>query len=275
MLPTPSKEQLAVLNPAERRAYWVADYATRYLKWITVIWNHLYMRFLIWFCIGRRVEFIGLENIRDVVDSKSRVILVANHRSFFDFFSIAYWFLKSLNVPRRMYFPVRSNFFYESAIGIFMTGLMGGWAMFPPIFRDEKKRLFNRYAIDRLIYEFRKSPGLVGFHPEGKRNKDTDPYSFLKARGGIGKVFLEVENSMVIPLFIYGLSNSMKEELKRNWSGNRRKYPIHLMFGKPLDMQHFHNIPRNEDTSLEIAKACMDGIQALAEEHRMKYNPES
>ena len=80
---------------------------------------------------------------------------------------------------------------------------------------------------------------------------------------------------MVIPLFIYGLSNSMKEELKRNWSGNKEQYPIHLMFGKPLDMQRFHNIPRNEDTSLEIAKACMEGIQKLAEEHRVRYNPDS
>ena len=272
MQPTPTKEQLAVLTPAERRAYKIANFMTRYLKWPTVVWNLFFMRFLIWFCVGRRVEFIGTEHLKNV-NSKSRLMLVANHRSFFDFFSIAYWFLISLHVPRKMFFPVRSNFFYESFVGVIVTGMMGGWGMFPPIFRDKKKKIFNRYAIDRIIYEFRKSPSLIGFHPEGKRNKDKNPYSFLEARAGLGHVLLEVEGAIVVPLFIYGLSNSMGVEIKRSWSMRRKDFPIHLMFGPPVNMDRFRGIPKEEQDGQEIAEECMKAIRALAEEHRQRYNP--
>jgi 1-acyl-sn-glycerol-3-phosphate acyltransferase len=200
-------------------------------------------------------------------------MLVANHRSFFDFFSIAYWFLISRNVPRKMFFPVRSNFFYESFFGVIVTGVMGAWGMFPPIFRDKKKKIFNRYAIERIIYEFRKSPSLIGFHPEGKRNKEKDPYSFLEARAGLGHVLLEVEEAVVLPLFIYGLSNSMGAEFKRNWSSRRMDFPIHLMFGPPIDLARFQDIPKEEQDGQEIAEECMKAIRALAEEHRQTYNP--
>lgn len=271
--PIPSQEQLAVLSPAERRAYHIAHFMTRYLKWLGVFWNLLFMRFVIWFCVGRRVEFIGVEHLK-TINSKSRLMLVANHRSFFDFFSIGYWFLISRNVPRKMYFPVRANFFYESFVGIIVTAIMGAWAMFPPIFRDPKKKIFNRYAIDRIIYEFRKSPSLIGFHPEGKRNKSKDPYSFLEARAGIGHVLLEVEGAVVLPLFIYGLTNSFGTEVRRNWSGNRNNFPIHLMFGPPIDLERFRSMSKDTDTSKEIAEACMKAIRALGVEHKEKYNPE-
>lgn len=271
--PIPTKEQLAVLNPSERRAYRIAHFMTRYLKWVGIAWNLVFMRFLIWFCVGRRVEFIGTEHLKNI-NSKSRLMLVANHRSFFDFFSIGYWFLISWNVPRKMFFPVRANFFYESFLGVIVTAMMGAWAMFPPIFRDPKKRIFNRYAIKRVIYEFQKSPSLIGFHPEGKRNKSEDPYSFLEARAGIGHVMVEVEDAIVMPLFIYGLTNSFGTEIKRNWGANRKKYPIHLMFGPPIDMQKFRSMPDDANRSQEIAEECMKAIRALAVEHKQKYNPE-
>ena len=37
--PIPTKEQLAVLNPSERRAYRIAHFMTRYLKWVGIAWN--------------------------------------------------------------------------------------------------------------------------------------------------------------------------------------------------------------------------------------------
>ena len=270
--PIPSPEQLSTLTPAERRAYKIADFITSYLKWLTIPWNLVFMRLLIAFCVGRRVEFLGLEHL-NFVTSQSRVMLVANHRSFFDFFSIAYRFLLVWNVPRKMFFPVRANFFYESWIGVWVTAIMGGWAMFPPIFRDAKKKPFNKYAIERVIYEFRKSPSIIGFHPEGKRNTSTDPYSFLEARGGIGQVLLEVEDTIVVPLFIYGLSNKMGTEIKRSWSSQRKQYPIHLMFGPPVSMEKFRGMENTPETGQLIAEECMNAIRKMGEEHRQKYNP--
>ena len=136
------------------------------------------------------------------------------------------------------------------------------------------KRLFNRYSIDRVIHDFSSNPSIFGFHPEGKRNKERDPYSFLEARFGVGQVLCEVNDAIVIPLFIYGLSNKMGSEFKRNWIGDTQKHPIHLMLGAPIDLSRFADMPNTYETHIAIAQACMDAIKQLGEEHRKQYNPQ-
>ena len=62
---------------------------------------------------------------------------------------------------------------------------------------------------------------LIGFHPEGTRNKSEDPYSFLDAQPGIGRLILEARPQLV-PVFIAGLSNSLGHELGQ---GRRERVP--------------------------------------------------
>ena len=96
----------------------------------------------------------------------------------------------------------------------------------------------------------------------------------MEARAGIGHVMLEVEDAVVIPLFIYGLTNSFGTEIKRNWSSKRKSYPIHLMFGPPVDLQRFRSLPDDSNRSQEVAEECMKSIRALASEHKEKFNPD-
>ncbi len=51
---------------------------------------------------------------------------------------------------RRMYFPVRANFFYESWAGIVINALIGGMAMYPAIWRDGARRELNKVAMQKV-----------------------------------------------------------------------------------------------------------------------------
>src|SRR5207302_9638986 len=62
-------------------------------------------------------------------------------------------------------------FFYQRAAGVVVTLVIGGGRMFPPFFREPSKAEFNKWALERVVGELHKGKVLVGFHPEGTRNK--------------------------------------------------------------------------------------------------------
>src|SRR4051794_13328453 len=82
----PSAEQLASLSRLERAAFDIADFFARpELTPLSATWNSAFMGALIWSCGGRRFNVIGLEHLAPY-GKKDSVLLVSNHRSFFDFF---------------------------------------------------------------------------------------------------------------------------------------------------------------------------------------------
>src|SRR5687768_17089852 len=142
---------------------------------------------LIYSCGGNRITVHGLENLL-AYGKKDSVLLVANHRSFFDFFSITaicYWRTK---LTKRIFFPVRQNFFYDHPAGPLVNGIMSGMRMFPPVMRNKEKKPFNNYVVSRCIEELNREDigTILGIHPEGTRNKGDDPYAFLPAQPGVG-----------------------------------------------------------------------------------------
>jgi 1-acyl-sn-glycerol-3-phosphate acyltransferase len=64
--------------------------------------------------------------------------LVSNHRSFFDLYVVTGYLVKR-NMPHRLVFPVRANFFYDRRLGLFVNGVMSFFAMYPPLFQRRKK----------------------------------------------------------------------------------------------------------------------------------------
>jgi 1-acyl-sn-glycerol-3-phosphate acyltransferase len=76
---------------------------------------------------------------------------------------------------------------------------------------------------------------IVGIHPEGTRGKGDDPYTFLPAQPGVGKVAL-LAKPTVIPLFVNGLGNKLLQDITRSrQKGSRRQYPVIEVFGAPID----------------------------------------
>ena len=109
----PTREQLAPLTPFERAAFEIADFFARpALTPLSAAWNSAFMGGLIYSCGSRRFNVKGLDNLAPF-GKKDRVLLVANHRSFFDFFTISAFCYWRTNLTKRIFFPVRQNFFYD------------------------------------------------------------------------------------------------------------------------------------------------------------------
>ena len=82
-----------------------------------------------------------------------------------------------------------------------------------------EKRTFDKYSLRRLAQLCREGAGnVIGFHPEGTRNKNNDPYSYLRPQPGIGKLIKEA-NPQVVPVFIAGLGNNLAKQVLGNWFG--------------------------------------------------------
>lgn len=263
----PTKEQYSSLSPVERFSYRCADYCNQRLKEPLIWWNRTFMFSLIWIGLSQRLFLHGLKNIESL-NEQSRVVIAANHRTFFDFFVITWITYTFTNLPKRIYFPVRSKFFYDTIIGTILNFFMGGFAMFPPILREKKKRIFNRYSIGRLIEEADTHPLTIGIHPEGTRNKSSDIFSLLPAKPGVGEILIGSQKISMIPMYIVGPTNNLLLDFWRNWM-DPKSFPIHIYIGPPLTPDEFSGKDSdNRDHQQQVADRCMDEIRKLIEEHR-------
>ena len=255
----PSPEQLQRLHWIERWTYHLSDWCNRWIKLPFMYWNAAFMYALIWVGLSRRLTVKGMDNIKHLTPNDA-VLIASNHRTFFDFFVITWINFDRTTLSRRIFFPVRSNFFYDNFIGWFINFFMGGCAMFPPIFRDEAKKEFNKYSISRIMYELKQGSATIGFHPEGRRNRNSDPYSFLPAKAGIGHIAVECPKVPVIPVFIVGMTNNYAREVYRNWF-KPTEFPITVYYGTTM----YWNQPIEPQ---QIADDTLKQIEGLATTHR-------
>ncbi|MGE3545703.1 MAG: lysophospholipid acyltransferase family protein, partial [Kofleriaceae bacterium] len=136
---------------------------------------------------------------------------------------------------KRLYFPVRSNFFYDQPLGIFVNAAVAAGAMYPPIYRQAERRSLNDDALDQMVDIVRRPGNVLGMHPEGTRGKGDDPYELLPAQPGVGKLAL-LGRPTVIPAFINGLSNNIVGDIKANFgAGARGPRAVIVVFGDPID----------------------------------------
>lgn len=265
----PTPEQLATLTRFERAAFEVADALSHpKLSPISAGWNSVVMGALIYSCGSRRFNIRGLEHLAPF-GKKDSILLVANHRSFFDFFSITailYW---RTRLTKRIFFPVRQNFFYDHPLGPFVNFAMSGMRMFPPVMRDKEKKPFNHYSVARCIEELdRPDIGTVlGIHPEGTRNKGDDPYTFLPAQPGVGRIALGSRRAHVIPVFVLGMGQSIRGELEMN-AFAPEQHPVDMYFGAPIDFSDLRPKANMVTGHKRAADRCLDAIKTLADRQR-------
>lgn len=208
----------------------------------------------------------GLERLPRWDPSQS-LILVANHRSFFDLY-VTTAELVGRGLPQRILFPVRSNFFYDHPLGPLVNGTMSFFAMYPPIFRDRKRAVLNLASLDELAALLRRGGFFVGIHPEGTRKKDDDPYTLLPAQSGVGRV-VHKARVPVVPVFVNGLGNDLARQLLAGLTG--RGDPIHLVFGAPIDFGSLLDAPSGPGTYKRLAERCLEAIAELGqEENRLR-----
>ena len=108
---------------------------------------------------------------------------------------------------------------------------------------------------------------IIGFHPEGTRNLNSDPYSFLRAQPGVGKIIKDAK-PQVIPVFIAGLGNRALKQITANWRGGE---PVRIHFGQQLDLSEFYAKADRVRTYKEIADFVMSKVAELGEIDRAMF----
>ncbi|MDQ3665433.1 MAG: 1-acyl-sn-glycerol-3-phosphate acyltransferase [Acidobacteriota bacterium] len=266
----PTSDELAVLN-------WFERFAFRLVKrmnqgcWKS-LWTWCQKVFgagWIHFATYNLIQVYGLEHV-EAASRERPILLAANHRSFFDMYTVSTVLFRQTSWRKQLFFPVRGRFFYQSVLGLFVNLIMGWWSMYPPFFASGEKSLREKRAFDkhsfRLLTEIcRTGPGnVIGFHPEGTRNKGADPYSFLPPQPGIGKLIKDAA-PQVIPVFVAGLSNNLPRQVLGNWT---RGPKIRIHFGKQIDFREYLGKKDHMRIYKEISEFVMSKIAELGVQDR-------
>jgi 1-acyl-sn-glycerol-3-phosphate acyltransferase len=215
-----------------------------------------------------RVE--GLEGVLSLMEpavaggARRSILLVANHRSFFDLYVITARLTRA-GMKNRMVFPVRSGFFYDRWLGLVVNFLMSFLAMYPPLFRERRKAALNLACLDELAWLLSNREVFVGMHPEGTRNQGPDPYSLLPARPGVGRL-VHTARVPVVPVFINGLQNDIWRQIAGNFNGTGS--PINVLCGEPIDYDDLLAEPASPRVFQQIADRTLEHIGALGEKER-------
>jgi 1-acyl-sn-glycerol-3-phosphate acyltransferase len=211
------------------------------------------------------MNVFGIENVENT-DTGRPLILVANHRSFFDMYTVSSVLFRRTKRPMNLYFPVRGKFFYDHPAGWVVNFIMGWFSMYPPFFRESRearKREFDKYSMRRLVQLASEGgSSVIGVHPEGKRNIEGGPYDLLPAQPGIGKV-IYAARPQVIPVFIAGLGNDLPKQIMGNWRGGEK---VRIWFGPQVELQEFYEKGDRIRTHKEIADHLMSKIAELGNE---------
>lgn len=269
MEPTPA--EMSVLGRTERIGFALTHRMNqgRWKSFWTFCQRHLGSLW-IEICTYNLMRVHGIEHVA-AASVERPLLLVANHRSFFDMYTVSSVIFRRTRRPVRLFFPVRAKFFYTSPVGWLVNLVMGWWAMYPPFFREAKeaeKRDFDKFSLRKLIELASTGEGtIIGFHPEGKRNLSDDPYELLPAQPGVGAV-IHRARPQVIPVFIAGLNNDLPKQILGNWTGGEK---VRIWFGEPVDLSEFEAKPDRLRTHKEIADRLMAKIAELGESDRAAY----
>lgn len=216
---------------------------------------------------GQLLRVEGLEHVRAAFP-RGPLLLVANHRSYFDMFVVSSLLLRELPGRKRLFFPVVGQYYYQSLGGIALNQLFAFWSMYPPLFALPTHGASDRHALDVMVDLCRQGPGnILGIHPEGGRNRDPDPYALMRCQPGTGKI-IHAAHPIVIPTFIAGLDNDIVGQVRRNWRGGE---PIRIWFDAPVPLDDYLSLPGKGSTYKQITESVMARVRSLAERDRDRY----
>jgi 1-acyl-sn-glycerol-3-phosphate acyltransferase len=260
-LPLSRVEKLALrfaeLSNEDPRGKWLQ---TRFLRGVSYVWVRA--------SLANRMFVEGLDDLMKLRPATG-VMLVSNHRSFFDQYAMLLaCYMGPVPWSKRLFFPVRSNFFYDQPLGIVVNAAIAGGAMYPPIYRQAERRALNDEALDKMVEILRRPGNVLGMHPEGTRGKGPDPYQFLSAQPGVGKLAL-VAQPVIIPAFTLGLGNNIVQDIKSNFQRDARtKHAVISVFGPPVDYGDLLNEKPRPALYKKTADRFMAEIKKLAERQK-------
>jgi 1-acyl-sn-glycerol-3-phosphate acyltransferase len=111
----------------------------------------------------------------------------------------------------------------------------------------------------------KKGGTFVGLHPEGTRNKTSDPYTLLPAQSGVGRI-IQAARVSVIPVFVNGLGNDIVRQVASNFT--KSGAPVNVVFGGPIDFGDMLDAPASPRLHRRISERCVEVLAELGEEER-------
>ncbi len=263
MEPATGEPPLELLDPFEKFTFRLMDGLHRRALPLTEAW--LRTIGVGWMTFGSRRMMVplGLSRLAGLRPDQG-ILLVSNHRSFSDLYMLMLLLHRFTALRQPVLCPVRADFFYQRAAGVVVNLLVGGGRMYPPFFREPAKQAFNRWSLYRVMEVMRRGSVMVGFHPEGRRNQNADPYEPLPAQPGVGKLVMGTW-PVVVPAFIHGLSNDVVSDIVGNLRGTKR---VVAVFGEPMDLTPFRAYGDRLASHKRIADALVRRIYELGQEER-------
>ena len=193
------------------------------------IWLGSIARLIATFC---RLKVYGRENIPD----EGRVLLVANHRSYFDPPLVAFAVKK-----RPVFFMAKSELF-ETPI---LSTLIKHWGNAFPVKRGKPDLRALKTAL-----EIMSGGELVCIFPEGQR---APAGKFIKPKWGAGMVAIRAK-APIVPCLIEGSESIMgKEKLFSGWPS------VTIRFGKPFRI----DLEDKKENYQKVADILMEKIKEL------------
>ncbi|MEW6282277.1 MAG: 1-acyl-sn-glycerol-3-phosphate acyltransferase, partial [Candidatus Eremiobacterota bacterium] len=255
----PTGEQWACLGPMERFHFRLADRINRtnWIKDALSVPNATVGRAWVELFVHKMCLDHGFDNFR-LIDPDRAVLLVANHRSLFDQFSMAARLFTMYGNHHRIFFPIRAPFFYDSPAGLALNLALAFGSMYPPIARDPKRKVWNRFAMEVLAELLQDPRNMVGFHPEGRRNRSEDPYDLLPGQPGCGMLIHRARPN-VVPVFLQGFpDNPWPWTLKTLGLAASCPPAVHMVMGAPLDLAEELAQPADPRLYVRISRKVME-----------------
>src|SRR5438309_11851467 len=112
----PAKDQLQLLSSTERAGFALAHRMNlgAWKRLWTFCQRHIGSLW-IYLATYNLMNVFGIENVENT-DTSRPVLLVANHRSFFDMYTVSSVLFRQTRRPMELYFPVRARFFYDNPL---------------------------------------------------------------------------------------------------------------------------------------------------------------
>lgn len=200
-------------------------------------------------------------------DPEQGTIFVCNHRSYFDFYAVS----TLLFGPRspwvhRLVFPVRAGYFYDRPMGFLINLFVAAGAMYPPVY-DSSHKNGKRTDLRYLESSLGKRGWVVGMHPEGMMNRNSDPYKLLPFQHGAAHLILKT-NAPVVPVFINGLDNGFGNMISRYLKNLGKADPCICVFGEPFYCGDRDINSDGQNTKEKISKRLHQEILFLGEREK-------
>ncbi|MBI5814870.1 MAG: 1-acyl-sn-glycerol-3-phosphate acyltransferase [Nitrospinae bacterium] len=232
------------ITPEEEKKFAIGAFA----RWASFIARFISFPLVdIFYKIINRSRAIGVENI----PKDGGVIFASNHVSGVDTTLIPA-FAASRVRPVPFVVAAKEELFRIPVV----AQLIRAWGAFPVKRRQRDTESMKRIAFCARHYQ-------LMLFPEGTRSKTGE---LLEGRPAVGWV---VYNSRpkVIPTLVINTDKFFWPGRPRPWFG----VPYTVVFGEPVDMDRFYEMPESKETSRLIAGEIMKAIAALREKHKDLY----